>query len=457
MPHVVVVGAGISGLVAARMLSRRGLDVRVLEATPRVGGALRTDEVGGIPIDVGAEAFHTAAPEPLELIGELGLSDHLVEAASGPTWIWTGRRLRALPAGVGPMGPTRLGPLVRSRLLSPAGLLRAGLEPLVGWRPPAGDVDVGTAIAARFGTQVLDRLVDPLLGSLHAGDLGAPSLRSATPQLAATLDAGGSLLLAARRNRRRRGPGGGGGSVALRGGTARLTDALAASLQGSVSIGARVTGIARHGAVFRLVTDDEEVVADAVVLAVPAVAAASMLAGPLPSAAAGLQRLRAADVATVVLGYQGVTSGEPPALGGTGLLCPSRGGRLLKAAIFLSTKWPHLRGGDRFLVRASAGRAGDARIHGLSDEELAGRLHTELTQAVGPLPQPDAVHVVRWPAAMPQLEVGHRDRLAAVRGSLPDRFLLAGAPYDGVGVAAAIRSGRTAAIQLEEQLVEVRT
>lgn len=119
--HVAVIGGGVSGLVAARELARAGLAVTVLEAGPSLGGQLRTVCFAGQPIDVGAEALHRGIPQVARLIDDLDLTEQVVDARPGSAWLWTTRGLRPLPAGVGPSGPTRLGPVLRSRVLSRSG------------------------------------------------------------------------------------------------------------------------------------------------------------------------------------------------------------------------------------------------------------------------------------------------------------------------------------------------
>ncbi len=203
-----VIGGGVTGLVAARRLARAGNDVTVIDAGERLGGQIRTVDVLGHHVDVGAESLHLAGPSITTLLDEIGMGDDVVTADSSFAWLWDGKRRRRLPAGVGPAGPTRLGPVVRARVLSPLGMARAALEPLVAsdtaWNRDGGDVGVGPFIARRFGRQVADRLVDPVLGSLHAGDVDRLSLRAATPMLAARAGRTRSLLLGSSG-----GPGGG--------------------------------------------------------------------------------------------------------------------------------------------------------------------------------------------------------------------------------------------------------
>jgi oxygen-dependent protoporphyrinogen oxidase len=441
---VAVVGGGISGLVAARDLARAGARVTVFEAGTRLGGQVHTVPFAGRQVDVGAEALHAAAPQVGRLIADLGLEERLVAARPGSAWIWTTRGLRPLPAGVGPGGPTRLGPVLRANVLSPAGLARAALEPLLPRTPVDPDIGVGTYLARRFGPQVRDRLVDPVLGALHAGDVDRLSLQAAAPQLAAVAGRHRSLLLAHRARRNGQAP----TFVTFRDGLVTLVRALTADPAITVRRSAPVVAIHPDAGGYRV----EPVGAaplrvDGVVLAVPAKVALGLLAPIAPETAGPLDALPSVSVATVLAAYPTGSTSERWAFHGTGVLVPSDQGRLLKAATFLSRKWDHLATPDLFLVRLSAGRAGGPAVAELGDHELVERLHADLADMTGLAEPPVSTHVERWPGAMAQLQVGHPQRLATIRRALESwpNLALAGAPYDGVGLAACISSGQRAA------------
>ena len=450
--RAVVIGGGAAGLAAARRLNAAGMHVTLVESDARLGGCVRTVEFAGARVDVGAEALHTASPGPLGLIAELGLDEHLVEAGTGPTWIAVGDRLRALPDGVGPAGPTRLRPLLRTRLLSPAGMFRAALEPLVPRTTPGRDHTVGHVLQQRFGREVVDRIVDPLLGGLHAGDVHRLSVEAATPQLAGLLARHRSVLLATR-GRAAAAPH---GFVTLQGGLERLFAAAEDEFIGDLllSTDARaVVEVLEPEGRYRVETDAVDLPADIVVVAVPPRPAGQLLAPLVADAAATLAGTRATSTNIALLAYP-AESADLPALRGTGVLVPSSSPRLLKAATFLSTKWPHL-SSSHVLVRASSGRAGDLRAEHLDDKTLVARLAADLHALTGLPLQPIGQRVVRWRHAMPQLEVGHREHMSTLRSALaPHRGVgVAGAAYDGVGIASALRSGDAAANAALSQLV----
>lgn len=446
--RIVVVGGGITGLLTAVGLADAGAEVIVVERTDAVGGQIRSTQIGGVTVDVGAESLHTATPGIPELLDRLGLESAITQAERGPTLLVRGRHLRRLPTGMGPTGPSRLWPVVTSRILNPVGLLRAACEPLVPRSHHGRDLAVGTYLASRFGPQLTDRLIDPLLGNLHAGDVHRLGLAAAVPPLDLAARSHRSLVLGRRGNR----PGPPPRFATVIGGLARITDTLAADPRIDVRRSTTVTSLqpASDGG-YRVLGEPGLLAhADAVVLAVPSAVAARLI-DPLDAPAGRmLDAIENATVATVVAGYRRADVANQTAFRANGLLIPSTDGRLLKAATFLSRKWPHLAAEDTFLVRMSAGRAGEHQLDDLTDDELVDRLHHDLAELTGLRTAPHLAVVRRWPATLPQLHVGHLDRIASVRDRLDDRhrIVLAGAAYDGVGIGNGLRSARAAVARL---------
>lgn len=455
-PAVVgVVGGGISGSLAARRLAQGGARVHLFEASSRLGGHVRTVEFAGIAVDVGAEAVHLAAPGPRALLDELDLSGEATSAVPGSSWIWTPRGRRRLPAGVGPTGPTRLRPVLESGVMTVPGLLRAGLEPGAAKArgaldlAPGHDMSVGAFTTMRFGREVTERFVDPLLGGLHSGDVDRLSLRACAPSLVPAATSARSLVL-----KRRPAP-----SATPRiaptftsfpGGLSTLVERLTADIDLERHLDTAVQRIEpRDGGGYRLTTPDgTHLDVDAVVLAVPAPVATGLLEPVVAEAAAQLGQIRLASTATVVLGFDPADVAGSPALAGTGLLVPSRARSLLKAATHLSTKWPHLHDRGTYVLRMSAGRAGTDVVDGLDDDALLAGLLRDLRDLDGIEATPRHVHIQRWRTGLPQLHVGHVDRLATARAALArdtPGIVLAGASYDGVGLSSCIASAERAA------------
>ena len=417
MRRVAVVGGGITGLVAAWDLAGRGVPVSLFEGTDRLGGKIATGALSGVALELGPDAVLARIPEARGLMAELGLGGEVVHPATGSASVWARGRLRPLPDGLVLGVPGRLLPVARSGILSPVGMARAGLD-LVLPRRVADDPSVAEVIGGRFGAEVLDRLVDPLVSGINAGRADRLSLRSVAPDVATVSEGSRSLLLGLRR----RPPPDPTTPVflSLRGGLQRLVDRLA---EGLVDRGVEL----RLGAPLDALPD-----ADAVVVAVPAFAAAGLV---------GVEELRTIEYASVAL----VTMALPPvALEGSGFLVPRSEGWLMTAATFVSTKWPQRTPEGRVLVRCSAGRFGDDRAMRLDDETLARALHDELRRAV-PVGEPLEWRVDRWPDSFPQAEPGHLAKVARIEAALPAHVVLAGAAYRGVGIGSCIRQARAAA------------
>lgn len=443
-------GGGISGLAGAHRLARAGYHVTVLEAGPRLGGKILTTTFAGRPVDEGADAFLTRLPHAVELCRQLGLGERLVGPATAEAALWVGGGLRPLPPGLVLGVPVELAPLARSRLLSPWGLVRAAAEPWLPGRPVPGDVSVGRLVRRRYGRQVHERLVEPLLGGINAGPTDQLSVDVAAPALAAAARSSASLTRALRGGR----PDGNAPVFAAPAeGMGQLVDGLdrALSAQGAqVHLSSPVRAIEPAGSGYRVVTNGgEDLVAARVLVAVPAFAAASLVAGLSPAAGELLGGLRYASVALVSLAYPaGAVPARPR---GSGFLVPAGQGRLVTACSIFSNKWPEPGGNATLVLRASVGRDRDQRALALDDAELAERVDAELAEAFGLGGGPAAVRVSRWTRSFPQFPPGHRGRMAEVEASVAadaPGVALAGAYLGGVGIATCIGGAWAAADRL---------
>lgn len=445
-----VVGGGIAGLAAALDLAEGGAEVTVFEATDRLGGKIDTGDLGGLSIDRGPDAFLARVPWAVELCRRLGLSDQLVSPAQSRAYLWWRGRLRPLPDGLVLGVPSDLGSLARSGLLTPAGMVRAALDLVLPATPVDDDATVGGLVSARFGRQVDERLVEPLLGSINASRTDQLSLQAAAPQLAQVAEGHRSLLagLRAQHRKTRGSPSDQPVFLALPGGMGDLVSALEARL---VELGVafrtgtpvdpvarRASGTSVNGEVF-----------DGVVVAVPAFAAAAHLTDVAPETARHLATIRYASVALALLSYP--VESVPGPLAGSGFLVPRATGMLTTACSWASSKWAHLARPDRVVFRVSAGRIDDDRPQELSDAELVGRLHRELAEILSLRAEPTLSHVARWPRSFPQYGPGHPGLVRAIEATLSREMpgvVLAGAAYRGVGIPACIASGQSAARRL---------
>jgi oxygen-dependent protoporphyrinogen oxidase len=442
---VVVIGGGIAGLAAADRLAVAGLEVTLLEAAGRLGGKVYTTSFAGRPLDLGAETMVTREPTVTDLCRELSLADDLVEPAFTGAFVWTRRGLRPLPADALTRMPGGLGTLLRSRLLSPLGVLRCGWDMIAPSRAPDGDVAIGTIVRSRLGRQVLERIVDPLLGGIHAGHCDTLSTHALAPQLIAALQTGKGLM----RGLRTMGPPAAGpGFATLRGGLGSLIAALSARAQNAgASVRLRVPAIAvdttRPDRVIVAQGHGKPIQAAACVLATPAGAAARMLRRTASACAAELGGIVYAPAAVVALTYPSeVLAGLPE---GTGFVTAGDE-HLVRACTWSSAKWEHLRG-DPPIVKAFLGRAALVPP-ALSDRELAAAVHRDLVAALGLGHAPVDLRVQRFGAAIPQYSVGHLERVERIEAELPPHLAVAGASYRGAGLSACVRSGRVAADRL---------
>jgi oxygen-dependent protoporphyrinogen oxidase len=459
--HVVVVGGGITGLACALELLDAGAEVTVLEAADRLGGNIRTSDFAGLAIDEAADAFLARVPEAVALSQRVGLGDSLVAPANAGAYVWSRGSLRRLPGGLALGVPGEIWPVVRSGILSVGGMARAAVEPVLPRRRVSPDA-LGPIVESRFGREVLDRLVDPLIGGINAGEADRLSAEAVSPQVAAVAARSRSLLLGLRADRRAHPPDPGAPVFfAPLGGMDSLVAGVAAALvegdrRAIVELSTPVESIELdHDGSLQVTTAKStassatnryRIGADAAVLACPAWASAGLLTDIAPDVATTLRDIDHASVALVTLAFEDASIGR--ALDGTGLLVPKPEQRTVTAASWGSTKWPHWKRPGQSIIRASAGRDGDERALDLDDDALVDAILADLRRLMAVRSEPTQVRVSRWPRSFPQYRPGHMARVDAADGILAARapqLALAGAGYRGLGIPACIRQGQEAA------------
>jgi protoporphyrinogen/coproporphyrinogen III oxidase len=440
-----VVGGGISGLVAAyrlRVAAGPDASITVFDPADRLGGVLRTEWIGGQPLDVGAEAFVARRPEVPALLAELGLAGKQIGTTGARPLIYSQGRLHPLPKdtlqGI-PAQPSALTGLVDDATI--ARMLDERTRPF-SWRPGA-DPAVADLVGDRFGEQVVTRSVDPLLAGVYAGSAATIGVRSAVPTLAAALDRGAPNLTDAVRDAvAGAGPPPRSMFGAVEGGYVVLVDELIrrAGVRWA-QVGVERVNRAPKG--WELVDDEGgRWHADAVVVAVPAPRLSKLVADVAPRTAAAARRVAVASTALVALALPGGT----PLPDQSGVLVASRE-RLRAKAITLSTrKWG--RRGNVELVRLSYGRFGDEVARSAGDEDLLSWAAQDLMTVFGVGVEPVDCHVARWIDAMPQYGPGHGDLVAELRAGLPPTLAVAGGYLDGIGVPACVAAATRAAASL---------
>jgi protoporphyrinogen/coproporphyrinogen III oxidase len=443
--RLVVVGAGITGLSAAFEWRRRHPDdeIVVLEAGDRIGGKLHRVELAGHWYDTGPEAVLARVPEALDLVEALGLAGRLVAPATTQASVVLPDGRHPLPAGTVLGVPASADGL--EGLLSADGVARVRAEADLPPLTVAGDVAVGDLLRDRLGDEVVDRLVEPLLGGVYAGRADELSVQATMPALFAALPAAGSVLAAAAAARdagaRSRGDADGPVFATVRDGIGALPAALVEAARAEVRLRTPAHALRRTSSGFELsvgpVAAPELLIADAVLVAAPAPKAARLLGAVAPGAVDPLRGIPYASMAVVAMAFpaQDVDAGS-------GLLVPPVAGRLVKGVTVSSAKWPHLAGGEAVLVRSSVGRFRDEAELQRSDEDLTAAVVADVADLLGlDRPEPLETRLVRWGGGLPQYLVGHQDRVDAVRAAVSDvpGLAIAGAAFRGVGVPACIR------------------
>ena len=444
-----VVGGGISGLVAAYRLRATlgdGADITVFEPADRLGGVLRTEQLGGQPIDIGAEAFIARRPEMPALLAELGLTGRQIGTTGVRPLIYSQGRLHELPRDTVNGIPTD--PSTMTGLVDAATVARMRDEPSrpLNWRPGV-DPTVAELVGDRFGDQVVTRSVDPLLAGVYAGSAATIGLRSAAPTVAAGLDRGARNLTEAVRGAL---PPPKSGSVfgAIDGGYQVLLDEL---IRRADVVWAQVgiDRVERSANGWQLIDDEGgHWHADAVLLAVPAPRLATIVAGVAPRAAAAARQVEVASTALVALALPG----GAPVPDRSGVLVAASEPLHAKAITLSSRKWGPR--GNVELVRLSFGRYGDDLAHRVGDEDLLSWAAEDLASVFGVTSEPFDCLVHRWIDAMPQYGPGHGGLVAELRAGLPPSLAVAGAYLDGIGVPACIAAATRAAASLVSTRVE---
>ncbi len=467
--RVVVIGGGLTGLAAAHRLStraaiqRKSLEIVLLEAKPRVGGAIWTERRNGFFLEGGADSFITNKPWGIDLCRELGLSDALIgtDTSRRRSFVVRQGRLLPVPEGFVMMSPSRIGSILTSPILSWRGKFRLLLERFVPRKVDGGDESLASFVKRRFGREALDRLVQPLIGGIYTADPNDLSIAATLPQFPAMERQYGSLIRAARFQKRADRDASGaryGLFVTLAEGMETLTKSLAASLPaGTIRTEAPVRRITRPDPLgpWRIeALDGPAIDAAAVLITTEAHAAARLVDGFDPELALQLRSIPYASSAIANVAYRRDAISHP--LDGFGAVVPIVENRSILAVSFTSVKFPSRAPADSVLLRVFVGGATQPELFELDDAAIGEIVRRELGELIGATGEPLFLEVSRHPRGMPQYTLGHIDRVAAIRQleSQHAGLALAGNAFDGVGIPDCIRSAQAAADAILAELAE---
>ena len=457
MKRIAIIGGGISGLSAAFALEKHrlaggSLEYVLFESSPRLGGVLVTEHVDDCLVEAGPDSFLTEKPWASDLCREVGLGDQLIGSndADRKTYILVKGRLALIPDGLMFMVPTKITPTVLSPLFSIRTKLRMARE----WFHPPRKADADETVAAfverHYGSEMVDRLADPLLSGVYGGEAAQLSVRAVLPrftEMEATHGSLGRAMLAARKKMAR-------ASKAparplftsLKNGMQQLVDAVVSRLPASALLAnSSVQRLRRQQGGWMVSAGYASDHFDAVVVATPAQTAAELLGMVSENLACELRGIEYTSSVTVNLGYGArVRAALPP---GFGFLVPRSEEKRMLAATFVHNKFPHRAPEDRALLRCFIGGARHEQILQAPDAEVIRIVREELQQIIGLTADPLFTRVYRWQGAMAQYGVGHLERLERIQGLLQQLpgLTLAGNGYRGIGVPDCVRSGSEAA------------
>tara|TARA_B100000214_G_scaffold364011_1_gene330118 strand:+ start:846 stop:2210 length:1365 start_codon:yes stop_codon:yes gene_type:complete len=439
--NITIVGAGISGLSAAFELHKSGFKVTLLEGSERLGGKILTTEIEGFDVDAGPDSFLTRDPEMRELCFALGMGDELVPPTGKPAKVWVDGEMHSLPKRHFLGVPLDLDELQGLSLLSEEGVRRAKLDLTLPDNKPKEGETVGSLIRRRLGGEVMDRLVGPLLGGINAGDADALCLESGVPQLFKASQGDFSLVrsIQAFLKNQNRDPS---NPVFLThpDGLQTVVKRLEQEIDSNIRRNEQVTSI-------KILDDSivlkgsQEYQTDAVILCIPAFAASKILHDSCPNTSNLLADIQYASMAFITFAFN---KDDVPQFNGSGFLVGRNENLLTTACSWTSEKWTHLKNDNIAFLRISVGRFGDTVALDMEDNILIENIKGELTTLTGIKADPLANRVTRWPNSFPQYELGHGEKVNAIRQQaaleMPGLFL-AGSPFKGIGLSACIRDG----------------
>ena len=473
MKRVVIIGGGIAGLATAYSLREHQLgspsplppfETVIMEKKSRVGGNIVTERIDGFVIEGGPDCFISEKPWAMELCRRIGLEDRLLPTNDEfrKTFVLSGGRLHVLPEGVILMVPTKILPLATSSLISIPGKLRMALEAFVPRKKDPGDESLGDFVRRRLGKEALDKIAEPLVAGIHAGDPETMSVKATFPRFVELEQEYGSLIRGMlrrmynlKRSRKDRPPEKKTGPkvtmfMTLKGGLSELIDELTGRIEGFehtvIRTDTTVAGISMKGGRYLVEIEGGAVMeADSVVLASPAHAASRLVKNLDPVLSEKLLTIPYVSTATVSLAFRKKDIRHP--LDGFGFVIPRTEKRKIMAATWTSRKFDHRAPEDSVLIRCFVGGSKNADLVSLDDSSMAAMVRGELKEIMGIEAEPVLERVYRWFNSMPQYTIGHEERIRSIeeRASTHPGFFLTGSAYHGIGISDSVRYGEITA------------
>lgn len=451
---VAVVGAGITGLAAAyymqKEIKEKGLPIELylIESSLRLGGQIQTIRRDGFVFERGPDSFISRKVSMGKLAKDVGIEDQLVRNATGKTYVLVNEQLHLIPGGSVMGIPTEIGPFITTGLFSWSGKLRAAGDFVISRSGISEDQSLGKFIRRRFGKEVVENLVEPLLSGIYSGDIDRLSLHATFPQFYEVEKKHRSLILGMKKttpkpstpratSTKREGI-----FQTFRNGLESIVEAIEANLDVcKVMKGIKVEGIEKvEGKAILSLSNGESLDCDGVILATPHSVTRQLF--EKHEILQCLKDIPLSSVATVTMAFSKDAVIQEKE--GTGFIVSRNGDYSITASTWLNEKWPTSAPDDKVLIRSFVGKSGDESVLELPDSEIEEIVLTDLRKVSKIEGNPLFTVVSRYKEARPQYVVGHKVRVATAKTELQEQFpmvKLAGSSYEGGGLPDCIDQG----------------
>lgn len=460
--HVIILGGGITGLAAAFYVQKYAKETEepvtftLLESSSRLGGKIETIKENGFVIERGPDSYLARKTVMTDLAKEVGLEKELVSNETGQAYILHNMKLHPIPEGAVMGVPTKVMPFAFTPLFSIFGKARAGFDLFLPKRSDSSkDISVGHFFRRRLGDEVVDRLIEPLLSGIYAGKIDQLSLQSTFPQFIETEKKHRSLILGMKSSQQKpvktqKTEKKKGAFLTFKNGLSSFVSALKASLpEEHIKTGVKAESVEHleDGTYSVKMEDGSILAADHVIVTTPYAVTKKLFNEKLFPA--DFHKTKPTSVATVAMEFN--EDDVSFSLDGTGFVIAKSEKTSITACTWTSRKWPHTTPKGKVLLRCYVGRADDQGIVHESDEMILNKVLDDLKKIMGVDTKPEKYYVSRMIDSMPQYEVGHKEYVKQLRASFENELpgvLLAGAPYDGVGLPDCVNSAKKAAESL---------
>ncbi|GLB58818.1 protoporphyrinogen oxidase [Cytobacillus sp. NCCP-133] len=454
---VVIIGGGITGLAAAYYLQKEAeekglhLDVKLVEASHRLGGKIQTIKRDGFVIEKGPDSFLARKQSASRLVREVGMEKELISNTSGKSYVLVRQKLYPMPGGSIMGIPTQIAPFITTGLFSPAAKARAAADFVLPRSNPAHDQSLGEFFRRRLGDEVVENLIEPLLSGIYAGDIDQLSLMATFPQFFQVEQKYRSLIMGMKKSTGSQPIESGhskkkeGMFLTIKSGLQSLVDAVESKLEpGSVLKGHRVVSISKNGRVYTInMNGRKELQADSIVMAAPHHTVNSIFTDW--GLFGEFKGMPSTSVATVALAFPEEAIEND--IDGTGFVVSRNSDYTITACTWTHKKWPHSTPKGKALLRCYVGRAGDEAVVDLSDDQMIKIVLDDLNKTMNITANPDFAYITRWKDSMPQYTVGHKERIERAKKQAKENlpgFFLAGSSFEGLGVPDCIDQGEKA-------------